>query len=279
MNKTLRKLIMSIVAVMLTGFVFTAVTFAWFYSNQNVDSDNNNMSLYFDDTTASYQVYRYDTKLLQGTTNDADGNPLDITDIDLNQYDLVFKARNRYTPIFARVEVVRLESMPENGTIYLTITRNSNGDDETHSGEDLVMGAFASSVMRFTGWVSSSFNDDPDALYQTIDNELYTTVVINKDYTSNSKLDSDVFTTSSGEEGAKTYTKVNTITLEMSYSSSDWTRNDEGKQVLNTYLYISYDVDLISHYAKENDMSSLQIGEETVSFENDINLLRVSYAK
>ena len=279
MNKTLRKMIMSIVAVMLTGCAFVAVTFAWFYSNQNVDSDNNNMSLYFDDTTASYQVYRYDTKLLQGTTNDADGNPLDITDIDLNQYDLVFKARNRYTPIFARVEVVRLESMPENGTIYLTITRNSNGDDETHSGEELVMGAFASSVMRFTGWVSSSFDENPDTLYQTIDNELYTTVVINKDYTSNSKLDSDVFTTASGTTGAMTYTKVNTITLEMTYSSADWTLNDEGKQVLNTYLYISYDVDLISSYARENDMSTLQIGEETVSFENDINLLRVSYAK
>ncbi len=279
MNKTLRKMIMSIVTVMLTGFVFTAVTFAWFYSNRNVDSDNNNMSLYFDDTTASYQVYRYDTKLLQGTTNDADGNPLDITDIELNQYDLVFKARNRYTPIFARVEVVRLESMPESGTIYLTISRNSNNDDSTHSGDSIVMGAYASSVMRFTGWVSSSFDDDPNALYQIIDNELYTTIVINKDYTNNTKLDSDVFTTSSGEVGDMTYSKASSITLEMTYSTNDWTLNNEGKQVLNTYLYISYDVDLISYYAKENDMSSLQIGEETVSFENDINLLRVGYAK
>ena len=275
-KKTLRKFIMSLLSICVTSLIFATVTFAWLFSNENVDSTSNNMSLYFDDTTASYEVFRYDITTSKGTTKDANGNDLDISNVELNQYDLIFLSRNRYTPIFARVEIMRLQSMPLNGKVYLNVSRTPHNDAETTSADEKPMGDYASSVMRFSGWVSQSYDSDPNALYNLIDNELYTTIVVNKNYTGNVKLNSQVFTTATGEEGNRTYTKANDITLEMQYTESDWQTKD-GKQVLNLYLYISYDVELISYYVKENDISAYQIGEDLIEFSNDINLMRVSY--
>ena len=278
-KKTLRKFIMSLISIFVTSVIFATVTFAWLYSNQNVDSTSNNMSLYFDDTTASYEVFRYDITTSRGTTKDANGNDLDISNVELNQYDLIFLARNRYTPIFARVEILRLQSMPLNGTVYLTVTRTPHNDAETTSADEKPLGDYASSVMRFSGWVTQSYDPDPNVLYNLIDSDLYQTIVVNKNYTGNVKLDSDVFTTATGEAGNRTYTKADSITLAMQYTESDWQTNSDNKQVLNLYLYISYDVELINYYVSENDISAYQIGEDIVEFSNDINLMRVSYDK
>lgn len=286
-KKTLRKFIMSLVSIFITSIIFATVTFAWLYSNRNVDSLNSRMSLYFDDTTAEYEVFRYDITTSSGTTKDANGVDLDISNVDLNQYDLIFLRRNRYTPIFARVEITRLQSMPLNGKVYLTVSRNNNGDATTTSNSDDPMGTYASSVMRFSGWVSQSYDSDPSVLYQLIDSELYNTIVVDKSYDSNSKLDSDVFVTVTGQEGNRTYTKADSITLEMTYGSDDWvsktinagTENQKTVQVLNIYLYISYDVELINYYVVEHDMAATQIGANLVEFTNDIDVLRVSYQK
>lgn len=286
-KRTLRRIIMSLISIFITSIIFATVTFAWLYSNRNVDSLNSNMSLYFDDTTAEYEVFRYDITTSRGTTKDAAGVDLDISNVDLNQYDLIFLKRNRYTPIFARVEITRLQSMPLSGKVYLTVTRTSHDDANTTSASADPMGNYASSVMRFSGWVSQSYDPDPAALYTLIDNELYETIVVDKTYGGNAKLDSDVFTTATGSQGNRTYTKADYITLEMTYGSDDWvsktinegTENQKTVQVLNIYLYISYDVELINYYVEEHNMAATQIGANLVEFTNDIDVLRVSYQK
>ena len=124
-------------------------------------------------------------------------------------------------------------------------------------------------------------------LYTLIDNELYETIVVDKTYGGNAKLDSDVFTTATGSQGNRTYTKADYITLEMTYGSDDWvsktinegTENQKTVQVLNIYLYISYDVELINYYVEEHNMAATQIGANLVEFTNDIDVLRVSYQK
>ncbi|MBO7762879.1 MAG: hypothetical protein J6T24_08785, partial [Clostridia bacterium] len=86
----------TMVLLILIFSMLTTASVAWVTFNRKTDSDNMDMSLAVDDTQAIYAAYMFDLTKEMGTNLGSDGNPLNVTNIDLNQYDTVFTARNKY---------------------------------------------------------------------------------------------------------------------------------------------------------------------------------------
>lgn len=274
-SKALTPLIISVVALNLC----IVASVAWFTINRRTDADEMGMALAVDDTTAVYKAYRFDMETMKGTDKEAktEENPnsgeLNITNIDLNQYDTIFQAQNKYTPAFARIEITRNDSMPESGTVYITIERN---DLEAHAGE---LELFSSSVVRFTAFIDHDKGDleqeGADALYHCINDQLFDDV---KGYTGNAPAHSKTFVTVIGEGAGHTHDKVDSITLALEYKAGDWYEKD-GDDMLNVYLYMSYDVQLIECFMDEHTDGGISLDDNIYFFDNDLKKVSVSYEK
>jgi hypothetical protein len=270
----LKKIIISwslFYAVLILAAVFS---YAWVSENRAVEHINPPINLENDDTTASYGVYKYDPKLGMGRNTDINGNPYSITDIDINPYDLIFLSRNRYTPVFARVEVKRNTSMPKSGTVYLTITRKLDNNDSKGS----ELSKFSSSLIRFTAKVDQFYDENPDALYRHIDTAMYNDTKNYRIKANDTSHDYDVFSktfvTAEMSENGYTFKKVESITLEMKYNESDWSDETE---ILNIYLYMTYDEGLIDLYKSTSDFK-IEVGTKNIiDFKNDFDTIKVSY--
>ena len=256
------------------SMIITA-SLAWFTMNRRTGVDDLGMSLTVDDTVAVYNVYMYDLEKGEGTDKNADGSKLNIANLDLNQYDTIFKVYNKYTPAFAKIELLRNTSMPKNGTVYITITRNDQ--DKTA----LFPSAFSSSVLRFTGFVVEDKADlaktTPDDLYSFINDSKFRDV---ETYLNNDGVDrphSATFVDVVGTAEDHTHQKTNSITIEVTYTEDAWYFNDDGAEVLNVYLYMTYDVQLIKCYMDETTGDNLTLGNNTVFFDNDLEKISVSY--
>ena len=273
-RKALTPLIVAVVALNLC----VVASVAWFTINRKIDADEIGMALAVDDTAAIYKAYRFDMETMRGTDLEAktEENPnpgeLNVTNIDLNQYDTIFQAQNKYTPAFARIEITRNSTMPENGTVYITIERNNL---ETHAG---ALELFSSSVLRFTALIDSTKADvdmtDPDELYRHINSDQTFDTV--EGYKGNDYDHSKTFVTVEGEGEGHTHGKVDSITLAVNYAAGDWYTKD-GDDRLNVYLYMTYDVQLIECFMDENTGGSISLEDNIYFFENDLSKVSVSY--
>lgn len=274
----LKKIIISWSLFYAVLILAAVVSYAWVSENRAVEHINPPINLENDDTTATYGVYKYDTKLGIGRNADNNNIPYTISDIDINPYDLIFLSRNRYTPVFARVEVKRHSSMPKSGKVYLTITRKLDNNDSIGS----ELSKFSSSLIRFTAKVDQFYDENPDALYRHIDTAMYNDT---KNYrikaNDTSPHDYDVFSktfvTAEMSENGYTFTKADAITLEMSYTENDWYNIVDEVEILNIYLYMTYDEGLIDLYKSTSDFK-IEVGTKNIiNFENDFDTIKVSY--
>lgn len=266
-NKALSSFIMVVVIV---NMLITA-SVAWFTINRQTGADDMGMGLAVDDTTAVYKVYMYDIESSAGTDK-CDSVDLTVANLDLNQYDTIFKAQNKKTPAFAKIQITRQESMDLNGRIFITVSRNSEIEKTEWPS------AFSSSILRFTAFIVEDKNDlDYDSaneLYNFINSAKYDTVQL---YEGNEKAFSKTFVSTVGEGVGHTHTKTDTITLEIEYSVNDWYENEDGYKSLNVYLYMSYDKALIDCYMDERTDVDLSIEDNTISFKNDLEKISISY--
>ena len=137
------RMLFSLVAMLILFNMVVVTSVAWFTMNRDTDADQMGMALAVDDTTAVYKAYMYDLSKGEGTDMINETTALNITNIVLNPYDTIFQGQNIYTPVFARIEIVRSSSMPEEGTVHITVERDPN-----------ISGAkYSSSVLRFTALV------------------------------------------------------------------------------------------------------------------------------
>ena len=284
---TLKKnrVLFTALAVIVAFSMLVVTSFAWLTLNRKTDVGDMGMGLAVDDTAVVYEAYMYDLKTNKGTNVGPDGKTLDITNIDLNQYDTIFKGQNKYTPVVARIKIVRNESMPLAGKVYITINREDVGEDEGQG----VLTAYTSSIIRFTSFTMSDKSDlitaddgksvpitEPDTLYSLISTtERFKTV---ETYKGNSYTNSKTFVTVNGEGAGHTHGKTTTLTIETEYTNSDWYINAEGHQTLNVYLYITYDVQLVECYMDEKAGGSLSLDDNSVFFDNDMKKVSVSYS-
>ena len=282
-NLKKNRVLFTAMAVVVAFSMLVVTSFAWFTLNRKTDVGDMGMGLAVDDTAVVYEAYMYDLKNRVGTDKDADGNLLNITNIDLNQYDTIFRAQNKYTPVVARIKIVRNESMPLAGKVYITINRE-NKDAE---GDSLT--AYTSSIVRFTSFIMSDKSDltttddgktvpitEPDTLYSLISTTARFKTI--EAYKGNEYPNSKTFVTVNGEGAGHTHGKTTTLTIETEYTNSDWYINTEGHQTLNVYLYITYDVQLVECYMDEKAGGSLSLDDNSVFFDNDMKKVSVSYS-
>lgn len=265
------------ILMMLALNMLIVTSLSWFTMNKRTDSENMGMSLAVDDTTAVYKAFMYDMKLGKGVDTNPEGGVLDITNLDLNQYDTIFRAQNRYTPAFARITLIRSESMPKSGTVTITIDRQ---DRDTGSGETGLT-SFSSSTLRFTGFVIGDKSDlditNPDKLYSHISTQERFEEV--ESYKGNDYDHSQTFVTVVGEGEGHTHEKYTTIDVYVDYTEDNWYINEDGNEALNIYLYITYDVQLIECYMDEHQGGEITLEDNTFFFDNDLTEIRISYAK
>ena len=250
-------------------------SFAWLTLNRKAGVGEMGMALAVDDTNAVYQAYMYDLKKGEGTNKNADGETLNITNIDLNQYDTIFKGQNKYTPVFAKIILIRSQSMPKSGTVHITVEREDSGIDLQS------LTAFSSSIVRFTTFIMSDKSDinitDPALLYDHISTvERFKAIEL---YSGNDRTDSKTFVAVHGEGAGHTHSKSNSLTVSVDYQETDWYLNSENDEALNVYLYITYDVQLVKCYMDENTGGELSLDDNSVFFENDMKKVSVSYTE
>ena len=250
-------------------------SFAWLTLNRKAGVGEMGMALAVDDTNAVYQAYMYDLKKGEGTNKNADGETLNITNIDLNQYDTIFKGQNKYTPVFAKIILIRSQSMPKSGTVHITVEREDSGIDLQS------LTAFSSSIVRFTTFIMSDKSDinitDPALLYDHISTvERFKAIEL---YSGNDRTDSKTFVAVHGEGVGHTHSKSNSLTVSVDYQETDWYLNSENDEALNVYLYITYDVQLVKCYMDENTGGELSLDDNSVFFENDMKKVSVSYTE
>ena len=273
-NKALSTLILMLVIVN----TIVAASVAWFTINRQASVDKLGMSLAVDNTSAVYKAYMYNLENGKGTDENPDGTPLTIEGLDLNQYDTIFRAQNKYTPAFAKIEIVKSSSMSKSGTVFITIERNSNEKTDPPQSE------YSSSVLRFTAFIIKGKSD----ITKTTADELYTFINSKERFEEvetyfqsdhEERPHSKTFVTVNGEGAGHTHVKSNTITLSVDYTEEDdvWYVNQDGHEAMNVYLYVTYDVELVDCYMDEHSGGGVSLDDNTFYSKNDLKRISVSY--
>lgn len=227
--------------VIITVFLYLNPSLGWFSSNQVVNGSGMSIRVEYDDFYVEATYYRYDPKesVVKSST--------DLSDIDLNPYDLVFQARNRYTPIVAALKITG-NDVSSSGTLTVRINRNLSADPNGYyvdgSGNTHISEYFTS-IMRVTPFVGASYySTTAETLYRNIDtteNYEYVRSLIGNANATNAHPQSLVFTdvTMNGVL-IDTVEKADYIDIEVDYSEDDFIMDDDVSTLI-VYLYITYD--------------------------------------
>lgn len=270
----------SLIALIVSFSMLIVSSLAWLTTNRWLKSEDMNMGLHIDDTSAVYKVYKFDLDKMTGIDRiiheDKSEEILTITNVEMNSYDTIFVVKNQYSPVFAQIRLSRNSnnsSMPLNGTVYITIHRDSSINPFDKDGK---LSERISSVLRFTAIIDTTKAD----LEKTNANELYNH--INSSYASikaytDQKPESKTFITAHGEGDDHSHTKNDTIAISLKYTEDCWYTDDQGNDHLNLYLYMSYDAQLVDCYMKQHANSELSLNNSLYNFANDLKYVSVSY--
>jgi len=279
--------------IQLISLVFATIcmvtsTMAWIGLTTQNDINRMNMNVDYDRFFVEKAYYKYDAK--NQTVLYYEG----LSDVKFNQYDLVFRSRNRYTPIVATL-LLTGDDLKDEGTIYVTIQRDSsiNPFVVDGNGKKHLTNTF-SSIMRVTALVGSEYySSNENLLYSSVDNSYYSAVRL---YTGNvaGSSPSKVFTTASistinDVEVLDNASKTD-IEISIDYDSGDFV-TIEGISTLIVYLYLTYDEGynestkkydgLVGMYQRTSEalgITSGDIADQSIEFENDLVSIKVAHS-
>ena len=231
-------------------------TWAWFASNGDVTATGLTITASMDDTEIDCVIYKYET----ATDSPIILNSSDASSLALNQYDVVFKERNKYNPVYVKIELTS-SSLDASGSITLYLDRDASYDAMD---EDDNLNTYSSSVTKYAVAGNSAH---AGGIYDS------TSVSNTWDNLQSAFLDKDVagtLTTQSFTSGsAHNYSKVETLSFTLNYTSSDLIGD-----TLIVYLYINYDSSLAETYSQEH---VLEIGgSSNYTLENDLTTIRIA---
>ena len=299
------RVLKTLLLTLLAFNMFAVTSFAWLTINRKLNVDEMGMALAVDDTNAVYEAYMYDLETGKGTnlhkeivvdengTSTVKTEPLTITNIDLNQYDTIFKSQNKNTPVFAKIKITRNKSMPESGVVYITIDRDIQNTAQKDKEEQGLLTEYTSSIVRFTGFIIHDQADltktTPETLYEFINSSIIdvennkTRFDVVEAYQGNEEPHSQTFIsaeTVEDETNTETHVhrKANSVTLAVEYSASDWYKVGIDS-VMNVYLYITYDPTLIDCYMDDHGGGSISLDDNFIDFANDMTKVTISYEK
>ena len=221
-------------ALMLSIFVLCVLngSTAWFADNKEVSVNGMTVSADYIDVNATYTVYMSDIDG-KGTDKDVDGNLLNITNIVLNPYDAIFTERNEITPVCIKITLGGSD-LPESGSAKIKIRRTVNNDEQSAE-----LTPYVSSILSFSSGISAELDKYTGA------DEIY--AAANEAFKSN-MTDSSMFVLKSED----IYPKVETISLDLEYTASDISKDVDGNNILNLYVYIEYDEELSNEFSNNN---------------------------
>ncbi|MBR5388794.1 MAG: hypothetical protein IK147_04990 [Clostridia bacterium] len=265
----LKKEIIKRISVMLISGVllifFSGYSFGWFSSNKSVSGAGMGVGVRRESIDVEFEYFMYDIK------NETYVSASDISAIEFNQYDLVFRSRNNYTPVVIRLAIKKIE-LPESGTLIASIYRDEDVPETTTSNAGMQMSAYSSSVMRFTPFINSSYyGATAAAQFTNVHDPNFNTV---RGYYTGDQIDqngSQVFTTVSyTDKTINSVTKESVVSLEFPYNQGDF----DGDTVY-AYVYVTYDEGLddgsykglMGIYLDTAGLTS--INTDIVQFDND----------
>ncbi|MBP5466373.1 MAG: hypothetical protein J6Y43_02275 [Clostridia bacterium] len=258
--------------------IFAVITyfnssFGWFSRNKDVKGSGmgvnitqNNLDVEFE-----YLMYNVRSETYMSVNN--------LSDMEFNQYDLVFRSRNHLTPVVVRL-AVNNGNLSAIGTLIVSIYRDTTKPTTETVGNKTQMSAFSSSVMRFTPFIGPTYyNADAETQFKNIhtDNFTATNALTGDDETSGSQVFTHVDYTGS---------TVNSVRKDDSLSFTfDYTQNDFVNGKLYVYVYITYDEGynsgdyngLTGIYSSTAGLTA--IGAESVTFINDLVSIKVARAQ
>ena len=223
-------------------FVTTLGVYAWFNYKMNETAEGTDFSVYSDNTNLTYSIYKYDVSQDSPTCVDGETS----NGFVLNQYDVVFKERNKYNPVYLEIQMSGA-LLSESGSINFILER-----DPTYPAMDSNnnLSEYFSSVTRYAvasnGVIANGIHD-PTSVQNTWNN--LNTVFYERDVAGT--LSTQLFT--SGTTG--NYTKNNSLSFIVNYTQSDYVDS-----LLYVYLYINYDTSLTEQYSYEHGLNSQSIG-------------------
>ena len=272
----------SLIALIVSFSMLIVSSLAWLTTNRWLTSEDMNMGLHIDDTSAVYKVYKFDLDKMAGIDGIIDENDnieyLTITNVEMNPYDTIFVVKNQYSPVFAQIRLTRNSngsSMPLNGKVHITIHRDSSINPFDKDGK---LSERISSVLRFTAIIDNTRADwettDADTLYEHINSSFEKIEKYDDTYEGD---ESKTFITAHGEGDDHSHTKNDTITISLNYTEACWYTDDQGSQHLNLYLYMSYDKQLVDCFMKQHANSELSLDNSLYNFANDLKYVSVSY--
>lgn len=293
-NKLFKKQIINILsaalALAVTFFSYGVISFGWFSQNKAVDADGIEMNLAYEDIQVEYSVYMWNIDAQAGSNLDKYGNIINISDITMHTHDLIFKARNKYTPVVIRIAITGSD-MPVFGNAVVTIDRDTSIDVySTQEGHTTELSEYSSSIVRVTAakgagyYATTSGVADINTIYNRVvngDSANGITAIKGNETT----FDTKTFTTVTENAGSYTYTKLDTLTFTIAYTQDDWndTDGDSIPDTLNIYLLMDYDSidasdtvpDLTEIYCIGHNINSGVISfDNKVSLKNDLVKIR-----
>lgn len=267
--------------LLILSVLLVEASLAWLSINDRAQGNNMGVSVDYDRFYVEQGYYKYN---INESGVDFFSS---LTNINFNQYDLVFRSRNRYTPIVAALKMTG-EDLASSGTITIQIRRDANvpatyvdDEDEEH------LSHIFSNIMRVTAFVGASYySSNNETLFNNIDTTSnYEAARAQTGNTSNSK----VFTTATINNDQLDTVSKNDISISVSYDSSDFvTINDISTLIV--YLYITYDEGydgsdyngLIGTYIQTSESMSISsagdISDTSVKFENDLVSIKVNHS-
>lgn len=294
------KLIGSFATTAFLGFVVVIVvvlylnpSLGWFSSNRSVSGNGAGAEVEYDDFYVNAVYYLYDPK------ESAVVSSSDLSDIHFNPYDLVFRSRNRYTPVVAALKMTG-DDLPSSGRLTIRINRNTTADADGYVVDENTgrthLTEYFTSIMRVTPYVSAAYYSSVAAtLYANVDSTVnyeYVRSLTGNVDAENGQPQSLVFTdvTMNGNLIASVE-KEDYIDIAISYSSGDFVI-DNGVSTLIVYLYITYDEGyrttlsgteyngLLGIYQKTTETGGISAGgditDQSIQFQNDLLYIKVT---
>lgn len=294
------KLIGSFATTALLGFVVVIVvvlylnpSLGWFSTNRSVSGNGAAIKVEYDDFYVNAVYYRYDPKESVVVSSS------DLSDIHFNPYDLVFRSRNRYTPVVAALKITG-DDLPESGRLTIRINRNTVADEDGYEVDENTgrthLSEYFTSIMRVTPYVGAAYYSSVAAtLYANVDstdNYEYVRSLTGNVAATNAQPQSLVFTdvTMNGDLISEV-AKEDYIDIEISYTKGDFVK-DNGVDTLIVYLYFTYDEGcrttlsgteydgLLGIYQKTTETGGISAGgditDQSIHFQNDLSYIKVT---
>ena len=276
--------------LLVLSVLLVSASFAWIAMNSDTNSSNMGMNVDYDKFYVEANYYKYNPKeqIVESSA--------DLTDVHFNQYDLVFRSRNRYTPIVAAIKMTG-EDLQSSGIITITINRDSNvSGSYLDSSGVLRMSETFSTIMRFTAMVGTGYySSDSGTLFNRVDSDTnYKNARAQTGNTDLSKVLTRADIIDSNGQLILTGVESGNVAIDVEYTSDDFidVDGDGVKESLFVYLYITYDEGYISSsgnyngllgiYQKTSDTMGISaagdISDTSVMFENDLISIRVSHS-